>query len=204
MNDLFDNEHLALSAKVNIAAMNHFKWLIYEIHNTLLKAARIKPQFDKLLTVPGIGNILAMTITLETGDISRFSGVGQYASYCRCVPASRFSNEKRKGRGNRKNGNKYLAWAFVEAAQKARRYCPPAQAFFLRKSIKTNKIVATKALAHKLARACYYIMRDQSDFDSTRIFGKPFPVDKGCASEPKRGLDPHPSAPIGLPGAADR
>ena len=71
----------------------------------------------------------------------------------------------------------------------------------MRKSIKTNKIVATKALAHKLARVCYYIMRDQVEFDETKIF-KPFKVEKGCAKEPKRGLGHQPQAPIGMAGAA--
>ena len=203
MNKLFDNEHLALSAKVNIAAMNNLKWQIYEIQNTLLKAVKIKPQFEKLLTVPGIGNILAMMIALETGDINRFPAVGNFSSYCRCVGSSRISNDKIKGSNNRKNGNKYLAHAFVEAAQKARRFCPPAQAFFMRKTINTNKIVATKALAHKLARACYYIMRDKVDFDVTLIFGKSLKVDKGCSSEPKRGLATKPICLIGTSGAAD-
>ena len=201
MPDWFDNPHLALSAKVNIGAMNNLKWQINEIQSEALKAAKLKPQFEKLLSVPGIGNILAMTIALETGDIQRFPSVGDFASYCRCVNSRRISNEKIKGSNNRKNGNKYLSFAFVEAAQKARRYCPPAQAFFLRKSIKTNKIVATKALAHKLARACFYIMRDQVDFDETKIF-KPSKVEKGCAREPKRGLGYQPSAPIGMAGAA--
>jgi transposase len=204
MNDLFDNEHLALSAKVNITAMNNLKWQIYEIQNTLLKAAKIKPQFEKLLTVPGIGNTLAMTIAMETGNIQRFPSVGDFSSYSRCVGSSRISNNKIKGSNNRKNGNKYLSYAFVEAAQKARRYCPPAQSFFMRKTIKTNKIVATKALAHKLARACYYIMRDQVDFDITKIFGKSSKVDKGCASEPKRGLGTEPISPIGMSGAATK
>jgi len=66
--------------------------------------------------VPGIGQILALTIMLETGDIKRFSTVGDYASYCRCVGSQKLSNGKKKGSGNTKNGNKYLAWAFVEAA----------------------------------------------------------------------------------------
>jgi transposase len=201
MRDWFDNEHLALSARVNIASMNNLKWQINEIQNTALKAAKLKPQFEKLLSVPGIGNILAMTIAMETGDIQRFPSVGDYASYCRCVNSRRISNEKIKGSNNRKNGNKYLSYAFVEAAQKARRYCPPAQVFFMRKSIKTNKIVATKALAHKLARACFYIMRDQVEFDETKIF-KPLKVEKGCAREPKRGLGHQPQAPIGMAGAA--
>jgi len=62
--------------------------------------------------------------------------------------------------------------------------------------------VATKALAHKLARACFYIMRDQVGFDETKIFGKPSKVEKGCAREPKRGLGHQPQAPIGMSGAA--
>lgn len=200
----FDNEHLALSAKANITAMNSLKRQISEIQNALLKAAKLKPQFEKLLTVPGIGNILAMTIAMETGDIQRFPSVGDFSSYSRCVGSHRISNDKVKGSNNRKNGNKYLSFAFVEAAQKARRYCPPAQSFFMRKSIKTNKIVATKALAHKLARACFYIMRDQVGFDETKIFGKPSKVEKGCAREPKRRLDHQPSLPIGMSGAAPK
>jgi len=88
---------------------------------------------------------------LETGDISirRFPKVGNYASYCRCVPSERSSNKKKKGENNRKNGNKYLAWAYVEAANFATRYCSKAKRFYQRKSAKTNNIVATKALAHR-------------------------------------------------------
>jgi transposase len=56
------------------------------------------------------------------------------------------SNRKKKGKGNVKNGNKYLAWAFIEAANFARRFCPEAKRFHERK--KANNIVATKALAH--------------------------------------------------------
>ena len=78
-----------------------------------------------MLTVSGIGPILALTIMLETGDIRRFAKVGNYASYCRCVGSQKtFSNGKRKGSGNTKNGNKYLAWAFVEAANFAIRFVP--------------------------------------------------------------------------------
>jgi transposase len=43
------------------------------------------------------------------------------------VDSRRESNGKKKGEGNAKNGNKYLAWAFVEAANFALRYCPEAK-----------------------------------------------------------------------------
>ena len=50
-----------------------------------------------LKTVTGIGPILAMTIALEVGEIGRFAGVGEFASYCRCVDSQRLSNGKKKG-----------------------------------------------------------------------------------------------------------
>ncbi len=108
---------------------------------------------------------------LEVGDIDRFPTVGDYSSYCRCVKSERFSNGKKKGNGNRKNGNKYLAWAYVEAANFAIRYCPYAQKFYQRKKAKTNGIVGIKALSNKLARASYYIIRDQVPYDAKKLFG---------------------------------
>jgi transposase len=132
--------------------------------------AKLKPEYRKLLSTPGIGPILGMTIMLETGDIRRFPEVGDFASYCRCVGSERLSNGKKKGKGNTKNGNKYLGWAFVEAANFAVRYSPSIQQYYQRKKAKTKGVVAIKAVAHKLARACYYVMRDQVAFDVTRAF----------------------------------
>jgi transposase len=105
-----------------------------------------------------------------TGEIARFARVGNYASYCRCVGSERISNGKRKGRGNKKNGNKYLAWAYIEAANFAVRYNPKIKGYYQRKCARTNRIVAIKTVAHKLARACYYILRDQVPFDVNRAF----------------------------------
>ena len=109
-------------------------------------------------------------IVLETGSIDRFAQVGHFASYCRCVDSKRLSNGKKKGEGNTKNGNKYLAWAFVEAANFALRYCPEAKRFYERKKAKTNGIVAIKALAHKLARACYHMLKEGKPFDVHKCF----------------------------------
>jgi transposase len=68
--------------------------------------------------------------------------VGNLSSYCRKVPTKRTSNNKKKGKGNKKNGNKYLAWAFSEAAELARRYDDHARAFYNRKAAKENFMVA--------------------------------------------------------------
>ncbi len=140
------------------------------LEQAVKKRIRLRSTFRYLKTVHGIGEILALTIMLETGDIRRFSQVGNFASYCRCVDSRKISNGKRKGSGNRKNGNKYLAWAFVEAANFAVRYNPSVKRFYQRKKAKTKGVVAIKAVAHKLARACYYIMKDQVPFDTAKAF----------------------------------
>lgn len=80
------------------------------------------------------------------------------------------SNGKKKGTGHVKNGNRYLAWAFIEAAHFAIRYHPNIKAFDQRKKARTNGLVALKAMAHKLARACEDGMRDQVAFETNRAF----------------------------------
>ena len=107
---------------------------------------------------------------LESGDMSRFAKVGNFSSYARYVKSERFSNGKKKGEGNRKNGNKYLAWAFIEAANFAIRYNDKIKSFYQKKKAKTNGIIATKAVANKLARACYHILKDQVSFDVDKAF----------------------------------
>jgi transposase len=169
--DLFDSPFLVLTAKSNIAVIQSLTKTIKAIENAVKSQAELRKEFQLLKTIPGIGDILALTIMLEVGDIGRFPKVGNYSSYCRCVKSERLSNKKKKGENNRKNGNKYLSWAYVEAANFAIRFSQEAQKFYQRKMAKTNKIVAIKALSNKLARASYYIMRDQVAYDESKLFG---------------------------------
>jgi transposase len=118
-----------------------------------------------------VGDILAQTILLETGSLERFASVGDYCSYSRMVSSSRWSNGKKKGENNTKCGNRYLAWAYGEAAVFASRYYEPARRFVERKSASGGRYLGLKALAHKLCRASYYVMREPVDFDPNRLFG---------------------------------
>jgi len=162
---------VALAVEANRAVSQALAQQIAALEQRLKERVRLRGEFKLLKTTPGIGDTLATTIMLEMGTPTRFAKVGNFSSYCRCVDSLRESNEKKKGEGNAKNGNKYLAWAFVEAANFARRYCPQAKSFYERKKRKTNGILATKALAHKLARACYHMMRHQVPFDAAKAFG---------------------------------
>jgi transposase len=161
---------VALAIKSNLALIVTLSEQIEQLEKRLQQSMQERPEHALLTSVPGIGRILATVIVLETGPIERFAAVGNYASYARCVDSRRISNGKKKGEGNVKNGNKYLLWAFVEAANFAMRFNAQAKRFYERKKAKTNSIVATKALAHKLARACYPIMQERKAFDVTRCF----------------------------------
>jgi len=171
IDELLADPDLALAVKANLSVMSSADEQVQLLEQTVTQRVKLRPQFSFLKTAPGIGEILALTIMLETGDIGRFASVGNYASYCRCVGSQKISNGKKKGQGNTKNGNKYLAWAFVEAAHFAIRYNSKIKSFYQRKKAKTKIVVALKAVAHKLCRACYYIMRYRVAFDITKAFG---------------------------------
>ena len=169
LNGLSDR-HLQMAVRSNLNVIAVLNDEIDRIEKCVLKQSKLRPEFQKLLTINGVGNILGQTIMLETGDISRFERVGNFSSYARCVDSSRISNNKKKGVNNKKNGNKYLAWAFVEAAHSIIRYNKTAHCFYQRKRSQCNGALATKALAHKLARAAYFVMRDSVDFELDKLF----------------------------------
>lgn len=116
----------------------------HAFHKRIQEQVIFNAQYPLLRSVPGIGKTLAPVILLETRPIERFKDVGNFASYARCVDSEHSNNGKKKGEGNTKNGNKYLAWAFIEAANFARRYNDQARRFYERKKAKTNTAVATK------------------------------------------------------------
>jgi transposase len=162
-------EDVALAVKANVVVIHALSAQIDLLEKRLQKAVP-RNAYDLATTIPGIGRVLATTIVLEIGPIDRFASPGNFASYARCVDSQYTSNGKKKGEGNTKNGNKYLSWAFVEAAHFAMRYCAEAKRFYERKKSKTNNVVAIKALAHKLARACFHVLKERKPFDAARCF----------------------------------
>ena len=166
LEQLLPDKHLLLNARANLESVRFLSGQIRTIEKAIIKEIEPTPSFELLRTVPGIGPILAMTIMLEAGDIRRFAKVGNFASYCRCVSTKRLSAGKSKGSGNR-----YLSWAFVEATHKTRLFCKRFGSYYKRKASQTNTSVATKALSNKLARICYYILRDQVPFREELVHG---------------------------------
>jgi transposase len=163
-------DDVALAIRTNVAVITTLSAQINVVEKRLQEKVASNPDYVLLTTVPGIGQALATVILLETGTIERFASAGNFASYARCVDSQRMSNGKKKGEGNTKNGTPYLSWAFMEAANFAMRFSTEAKRFYERKKAKSNPILARKALAHKLARACFHMLKEQKPFDVSRCF----------------------------------
>lgn len=132
-----------------------------QIESAVLEFVEPTPSYERVQTVPGIGKALGMTIVLESGHFARFPNAGCYASYCRAVKSERSSNSRKKGENNKRNGNPFLAWAFIEAASFAPRFYPEIQSWYDRKKKKRNAIVAKKAVAAKLSKAVWHVMNGE-------------------------------------------
>jgi transposase len=168
---LDDNEDVLLAGSISKETIDYLTRQIRTVENAVERKIKLSSPYVRLQGIPGVGKILGLTITLETGPVSRFATVGDYVSYCRKVGSAWTSNGKKKGKGNIKNGNRYLAWAYSEASELARRHDAKARAYYQRKAQASNRMVAHQALAHKLARAAYYIMRDDVPFMAEKLFG---------------------------------
>ena len=170
-NLLHNDETLLFTAHHEMSVVRYLTNKIDLFEKEIARHVKLRPDYELLLTMPGIGMILGLTIMLEVGDIARFNKGGNFTSYCRCAGAKHTSNGKKKSDKNRKNGNRYLSWAMVEAPHHAIRWCEVAHKFYQHKMAKTNGSVATKALASKWSKAAYYVLKNQEPFNIERGFG---------------------------------
>ena len=112
----------------------------------------------RLQTVPGVGKMLSLVLLYAIHDIHRFPRVQDFVSYCRLVKCTKESAGKRYGTSGKKIGNAYLKWAFSEAAVLFLRNNPAGQKYLARLEKKHGKGKALTVLAHKRARAIYYML----------------------------------------------
>jgi transposase len=125
--------------------------------------------FARLQSVPGIGQILALVILYEIHDITRFPRVQDFVSYCRLVKCAQESNGKRLGTAGKKSGNVHLRWAVAEAAVLFLRQSQPGKEYFATLEHTHGKAKALTVLAHKLARAVYYMLTREQVFALQRF-----------------------------------
>lgn len=120
-------------------------------------------------SISGIGPILGLTIVYEIGDILRFETVQKFASYSRLVKCKAESAGKSYGTQGSKIGNAHLKWAFSEAAVLYLRGNTRAQKYLAKLQRRMSKAKALSALAHKLGRCIYFMIKNETLFDEDRF-----------------------------------
>jgi transposase len=160
------------SVAVDLALIGHYDELLRDVELSILKAAKQHNSNTLYLlrTVPGIGELLSLVLFYEIHDIRRFPRVQDFVSYCRLVKCAKESAGKRYGTSGTKIGNAYLKWAFSEAAVLSLRANPAGQKYLGRLEKKHGKGKALTVLAHKLARAVYYMLQRHTAFDMHKFF----------------------------------
>ncbi|MGL6260076.1 IS110 family transposase [Vibrio sp. WXL210] len=158
-----------LDIDLNIVAF-YTKELASVEHFIEQNAKQHNPQDYQLLqTIPGIGRILALTILYEIGTIRRFPTVQQFASYSRLVKCKAESAGKVYSTSGNKIGNAHLKWAFSGAAVLYLRGNNKARRYINRLQKRMSKAKALSALAHKLGRCVYFMLRNKTVFDEQRF-----------------------------------
>jgi transposase len=155
------------SIEVDLALITYYDELLRDVELTIVKTAKHHDANTLYLlqTVPGIGQILSLVLLYEIHPIDRFPRVQDFASYCRLVKCAKESAGKRSGTSGTKIGNAHRKWAFSEAAVLFLRDNPAGQKFLTRLEKKPSKGKALTILAHKLARAVYYMLKQKTAFD---------------------------------------
>jgi transposase len=167
---IFEEKYLYLAVRSGIDIIKTIDAQVSAIEKELFSRLKDTGVMIRLRELPGIDRIIGMTIALETGDIKRFKGVGNYLSYCRLVESVKRSNNKSKGSGNRKCGNSVLRWAYAEAAVHALRY-DRIRSYYQRMKRKKGCPKALAIIASKIARVSYKIMADELfRYEEERLF----------------------------------
>jgi transposase len=134
------------------------------------QAAEFSRAIELLCTIPGVGRVVALTAVAVYGDVSRFPGAKQAASYAGLVPSTHQSGDRDTHGHITKRGSSELRAMLCEAAQHARKKEHPLHPFFAGVCAKRGYKVAMVGIGHRLARIVFAMLRDAKLFDE-RVAG---------------------------------
>jgi len=176
LKEWFSHPLVVMNASLQLERIEWLSKQITELEETILDLTTQKADYKRLLGIPGIGKILALTILYEVGEIARFQNDRHFGSYCRLVPGVAQSGTlNRRGRAS-KQGNHYLKNAFSQAAVVAVRSYPKIRGCYERQLARhrgsATKLVAYNVIAHKLAQAVFHVLKDETEYREELLFGK--------------------------------
>ena len=150
--------------KISKSNLDIFTGLQKTLVAGLLVDPHLKKRVDFLRTIPGIGEIVALTWVLEIGDVERFGRISQAVSYCGLCSAQNESAGKSKRGPISKKRNKHLQTVLIEAAKLAPRWNPELALIHEKELGKGNRNRATLAIARKLVAYMLAVDKRQQKF----------------------------------------
>jgi transposase len=155
------NEHITLLEQFEFLVKRENRWVSQEIKDI--------PDAERLTTIPGIGQLTALLLWAEMGDISRFRNSAQVASYFGLVPTVKASAERRCYGPITKQGSKFVRWMLVQCAWHAIRQPGQFREHYNQVKIRVGTNGAIVAVARKLVKIAYRIVRDQKNFQAELV-----------------------------------
>jgi transposase len=125
----------------------------------------IRERVQRLMSIKGVGEVMALTWVLEIGDPSRFHSARQAVSYCGLCSAQRESAGKEQRGPISKKRNKHLQTILIEAAKLAPRWNPQLAALHEKELTRGNRNRATLSVARKLVEYMLAVERQGKDFE---------------------------------------
>lgn len=167
----FPDDDIKKSIEADLETIAYFDNIIPKLEWHIL--SKVKQQYQKELSIlssaRGMGDIIALTILFEIDTIDRFESVQDFASYCRVVKCQHKSAGKICGSGGSKIGNPYLKRVFSEAACLMATYNPSIKKYLDKLKRKHHNRKALIILAHKIAKAVYYMLKRETVFDINKF-----------------------------------
>jgi len=160
------------SVEADLKMIDAYHEIIVKLEWQIDKTARQHDHQTYLLlkTIPGVGQILTLTILYEICTIKRFASVQDFSSYARLIRPEKESNGKWAGKGNKKIGNAHLKWAIKEAAMLLIRESDQAKKCVDKMTRKYDKGKALGLLTHKLGRTIFYMLKNREAFSMQKFF----------------------------------
>ncbi len=171
----FEHPFLRMSASHELKRIALYSEQITEMESTILALAKKEQAYERLQKLPGVGQIIALALFYEVGEIERFANARVFSSYCRVVMGlAQSGNITRRGRA-RKQGNPYLKWALSQAAVHAVQFHPRVRKYYERQMKRHQgrgrKLVVYNIIAHKLAQAAFHVLKEGSEYREELLFG---------------------------------
>jgi transposase len=160
-----------------LAVVELFDRRIAPLDKELAPIARASRDVQLLATIPGVGDLLGLTLTAEIGDISRFPSARKLVGYAGMAPGVKQSGERTTtGLPLSKAGSRTLRWAAVEAAQHAWRESNPWHQLYTDLCTRSGNNDAKSAVARKVLTAAWHMLSLQQPFKPSRPRGSTAPA----------------------------